>query len=64
MSIYDDGELWSFLRSVLSQGKDIALDHREKSSKEYHARLDLAALELVQKFRERSSGHVGAQRSE
>ena len=41
------GELWSFLRSVLSQGGDIWLDHREKSYEQYSARLDAAARERV-----------------
>ncbi len=39
------GELWSFLRRVLMQGGDIWLDHRKKSSTEYHIRLDGAARE-------------------
>ena len=39
------GELWSFLRSTLSQGKDIHLDHLNKGYEEYSARLDEAARE-------------------
>lgn len=43
----DTGELWSFLRSVMSQGKDIHLDYLHKSYELYSARLDTAALERV-----------------
>jgi hypothetical protein len=43
----DDGELWSFLRSVLSQGGDIWLDHAARSYEQYSARLDAAARERV-----------------
>jgi predicted nucleic acid-binding Zn-ribbon protein len=45
----DRGELWSFLRSCLSQGGDIWLDHKEKSYEEYSIRLDAAARERVSK---------------
>ena len=41
----DSGELWSFMRKVLSQGGDIWLDHREKSHEHYAIRLDAAARE-------------------
>jgi hypothetical protein len=37
--------LWSFLRSVLSQGADIHLDHQGKGYELYSARLDEAARE-------------------
>lgn len=40
-----EGELWSFLRSVMSQGADIWLDHQEKSHALYSIRLDAAASE-------------------
>lgn len=45
--VYDDGELWSFIRRCMSQGKDIHLDHAERTYEEYSARLDLAALERL-----------------
>lgn len=41
----DPGELWSFCRKLLSQGKDIHLDHEAKSYEQYSARLDAAARE-------------------
>lgn len=41
----DSGELWSFCRKLLSQGKDIHLDHETKSYEQYSARLDAAARE-------------------
>ena len=44
----NDGELWSFLRAVLSQGGGIWLDHRKKSYEEYSARLDAAASDRVE----------------
>lgn len=46
-----DGELWSFLRGVLSQGKDIHLDHQNAGYEEYAARLDIAALERVEQLK-------------
>jgi len=46
-SVYEDGELWSFIRRCMSQGKDIHLDHAERTYEEYSARLDLAALERL-----------------
>lgn len=46
----DRGELWSFLRSCLSQGGDIWLDHKETSYEQYSARLDAAARERVPKL--------------
>lgn len=39
----DEGELWSFLRHVLSQGEAIWQDNREKCYEEYSAHLDYAA---------------------
>lgn len=45
-----EGELWSFLVSVLSQGVDIHLDHQNKTSEEYYARRDAAARERVPKL--------------
>lgn len=47
-SVYDDGELWSFLRSVLSQGRDIYLDHEETNYETFSAALDAAALERLE----------------
>ena len=50
----NDGELWSFLRSVLAQGGDIRLDYQTgkyADYEEYSARLDDAARTLRQKFR-------------
>lgn len=44
------GELWSFLRSVMLQGQDIALDYREKGYEEMSARLDVAAGDRVDKL--------------
>jgi hypothetical protein len=41
----DKGELWSFLRSTLSQGGDIWIDHQTKGYEQYSARLDAAARE-------------------
>lgn len=43
----DTGELWSFLRAVLSQGKHIHLDYTSMDYELYSARLDTAALERV-----------------
>lgn len=43
----DKGELWSFLRAVLSQGRDIWLDHLRRDYEVYSARLDAAASERV-----------------
>lgn len=40
-------ELWSFLRRVMTQGQDIALDYRENNYEEMSARLDAAASERV-----------------
>lgn len=50
------GELWSFLRSVLSQGGDIWLDHQALGYEQYSARLDVAARERVQKLLDLLSG--------
>jgi hypothetical protein len=43
----DANELWSFLRRVMTQGQDIALDYRERGYEEMSARLDVAASERV-----------------
>jgi hypothetical protein len=45
--VYEDGELWSFIRRCMSQGKDIHLDHAQRTYEKYSARLDLAALERL-----------------
>jgi hypothetical protein len=47
----DEGELWSWIRDVLSQGGDIWIDHQNKSYEQYSSRLDAAAHELVVDFR-------------
>ena len=47
--------LWSFLRNVLSQGRDIYLDHEGKGYEEYSARLDAAARERADEL-ERALG--------
>lgn len=41
--VIDEGELWSFLRHVLSQGEAIWQDNREKCYEDYSAHLDYAA---------------------
>jgi hypothetical protein len=46
------GELWSFLRSVMMQGQDIANDYREKGYEEMSARLDVAAGDRVDRLLE------------
>ena len=51
--VLDEGEVWSFLRRVLSQGGDIQLDYQAgkyKRYEEYSARLDCAARERAEKF--------------
>jgi hypothetical protein len=51
----NDGELWSFLRAVLSQGGDIQLDYQSgkyADYEEYSARLDDAARVRRHQFRE------------
>lgn len=50
----NDGQLWSFLRDVLSQGGDIQCDYhagKYRCYEEYSARLDAAARERVTKLR-------------
>lgn len=37
--------LWSFIRSCMTQGQDIALDYRKRGYEEMSARLDAAASE-------------------
>lgn len=46
----DKGDLWSFLRSTLSQGGDIWIDHQTKGYEQYSARLDAAARERADKL--------------
>lgn len=51
----DDGELWSFFRRVLDQGRAIAMDERAGKYPTYEhlsARMDEAARERVKLFRE------------
>jgi hypothetical protein len=60
----DTGELWSFLRSLLSRGGDIWIDHQQKSYEEYSARLDVAAREQVPKLMQLLSGKIKAPPSE
>lgn len=49
------GELWSFLRSVLSQGVAIWQDHRNKHYEIYSARLDAAARERADEWQARAA---------
>jgi hypothetical protein len=55
------GGLWSFLRSCMTQGQDIALDYRERSYEEMSARLDAAAAkradDLMAAIRKKISAH-------
>lgn len=47
------GEVWSFMRRVLSQGGDIQIDYQAgkyKGYEEYSARLDAAARERADQF--------------
>lgn len=44
------GELWSFVRKLLSQGGDIWLDHQNKGYEQYSARLDVAARERAEEL--------------
>jgi hypothetical protein len=60
----DTGELWPFLRSLLSRGGDIWIDHQQKSYEEYSARLDVAAREQVPKLMQLLSGKIKAPPSE
>jgi hypothetical protein len=46
----DKGKLWSFLRSTLSQGGDIWIDHQTKGYEQYSIRLDAAARERADAF--------------
>jgi len=55
--------LWSFLRNVLSQGRDIYLDHEGKGYEEYSARLDAAARERADEL-ERALGSANETESE
>jgi hypothetical protein len=43
--IGSDGELWSFLRSVMMQGVAISHDYQHEPYEKYSARLDIAAVE-------------------
>jgi len=48
-----EGELWSFLRSVMSQGADIRCDYeagRHQGYEAYSARLDAAASERAEQL--------------
>jgi len=52
----DEGKLWSFLRSVLDQGRAIDQDYRGGKYSSYEAmsaRVDEAARERVEQFKER-----------
>jgi hypothetical protein len=46
----DEGELWSWVRSVMSQGGTIHLDHQHKTYEQYSARLDAAAAERAKEL--------------
>lgn len=46
------GNLWSFLRSTLTQGEDIMHDYEHRGYEEKSARLDAAARERVDKLLE------------
>ena len=51
-----EGELWSWVRSVMSQGADIRCDYDQgahKGYEAYSARLDAAAAERAQELLER-----------
>lgn len=53
IELLTQGELWSFLRSVMSQGADIRCDYesgRHKSYEAYSARLDAAAAERAEEL--------------
>lgn len=56
--------LWSFLRTVLSQGGDIWIDHQQKSYEQYSARLDLAARERTDELERALSGIPAVETSE
>ena len=56
----DDGKLWSFLRSVLSQGGCIWADHQKSSAELYSARLDAAAIERATELRAMLSAEAPA----
>lgn len=44
------GDIWSLLRQILSQGRDIYLDHVDKPYEVESARLDAAARERTEQF--------------
>lgn len=49
----DEGELWSWVRSVMSQGADIRVDYEHGSRatyEHYSARLDAAATERTREL--------------
>lgn len=50
------GDLWSFMRQVLSQGQDIWLDHQTRSYEEKSARLDAAARERAEQLEQLLDG--------
>jgi len=57
--VSDDGEIWSAIRTLLSQGGDIQMDYQAgkyKSYEEYAARLDGAARERIEWLRDRMEG--------
>lgn len=60
----DNGKLWSFLRSVMSQGADIHFDHANKTYEEYARRLDIAANERVDDFHNRFAAFPHARPNE
>lgn len=52
----NEGELWSWVRSVMSQGADIRVDYdmgNHKGYEAYSARLDAAAAERAQELLDR-----------
>lgn len=56
----DEGELWSWVRSVMSQGADIRCDYDQgvhKGYEAYSARLDAAAAERSQELWARLNPH-------
>lgn len=58
----DEGELWSWVRSVMSQGADIRLDYdcgAHKTYEHYSARLDAAAAERAKELWARLTTHNG-----
>jgi hypothetical protein len=54
----DDGELWSWVRRVMSQGGTIHQDHQHKTYEQYSARLDAAAAERAEELAAKVAGNV------